>query len=136
MRGLLDRYVDRAMRDEEVLVNEPSRARTVLVWGVLGFAAVLAATTVRLWAGPGPLNALGAVVLGAYAGLGAIGRYRRAASFRNGWLAGRARMLASIDEALRRGLTMDDWVRGEVERDAHLFTVHPLSDDEGEGGSQ
>lgn len=38
-------------------------------------------------------------------------------SYRTGWLIGRARMLLSMEEAARRGLTGEEWAIAEAERD-------------------
>lgn len=39
-------------------------------------------------------------------------------AYNRGWLAGRSTMISALVEAQRRDLGLDDWLRGEFERDA------------------
>jgi hypothetical protein len=45
----------------------------------------------------------------------------RSRAYRNGYLDGRAQMIASITEAMMRGMTPEEWVRLEVERDEKVI---------------
>jgi len=50
-------------------------------------------------------------------------RYRRI-RYRDGWLDGRARMIQSLDEALRRDMSLEDWVRSMAEEDGVRMAGH------------
>lgn len=41
----------------------------------------------------------------------------RKAAWNAGWFSGRGQMVASLDEGLRRGLTLNEWLISEAERD-------------------
>lgn len=125
-----------ALRDEQAHVHNPRRARTVFRLGVASLVLVLTCAAFRIWGDPGtPWDAVTSVILGGYAGAAALGRTRRGLAYRSGWIDGRMGMLASLIEARDRGMTMPEWVAGEMERDAHLLGV-PWEHDEGSGGTQ
>jgi hypothetical protein len=42
-------------------------------------------------------------------------------AYLSGWFRGRSAMLASLEEANRRGLSASEWVVGEMERDLALM---------------
>jgi hypothetical protein len=47
-----------------------------------------------------------------------IGRLAAYNAYNHGWITGRAVMISALVESGRRGQTMDEWLRGEFERDA------------------
>lgn len=73
----------------------------------------------------GALDLGAALLVGAFAGMGALAGTRRAISYRTGWLKGRARMVDALREAMQRGLTMEDWLHGELARDFATMGVVP-----------
>lgn len=115
---LLDRFITRELADETALVDDKQRATRLYRRALLAVALVLAATLARLFSEHVVALLLAGVVLGWYAARGALLGVTRAVTYRAGWLAGRRAFVASLDEAARRGMSFDDWLKREAERDA------------------
>lgn len=129
---ILDRFIEpavqRRLRAERVLVEQPRRARAVFIRGVVAFAVVFGSFVVMQWTDPGPLHALCSVIVGGWLGWNATALFARALAYRSGWSDGREVMIASMSEAMRRGLTMNDWLIGEMERDAAVYGFNPYAE--------
>lgn len=112
---------------DKTLVQRPHRARWLFARSLAVFLAVLAGWAVYVWSsGDQPLpHVLLGVVLGGYLGTTALGTLSRPMAYRSGWLDGRATMVAALSEAQRRGLSPDDWLRGQWEADAAVLGISP-----------
>jgi hypothetical protein len=122
---LMTRSVDRQRRRDRTLVAEPGRERRLMVQAALTFVAALTCFNIVVWApleSPwGMVRVVGATGLGWVIGMVPMRHLGRAMSYRSGWLDGRSAMVSSLSEALRRGLTLEDWVHGEAERDFKML---------------
>lgn len=126
--SLLDRYAERSIENEQSYVDNPQRARRLWKRDIAIFITLLVAMIAEDFL-DGLLGAFCNVIVGFGIGAAAFSSTRRALSYKSGWLRGRGMMFASMDEAMRRGFTMTEWVRGELARD-HDLLCH--DDDESE----
>lgn len=117
----VDRLVTRLADDDRTLVHDPRGGRRLGVGAfvscLVGFASICA----LIWADPGWLTTVAGAVLGGLVGRAGLARLRRAMSYRSGWLAGRQVMVSALSEALRRGMDVEDWLHGELERDVKML---------------
>jgi hypothetical protein len=114
--------VDRSIKDEAALVDDPRRARRVfywmLVWLVVGFGVifVLAPRTNSV------LSLLAVLACSAMVGRSTLITLRRMQAYRNGWIEGRIGLLNSMREAERRGMSLEEWEQLEAERVARVMS--------------
>lgn len=134
---LLDRYVVRSLNNERALVEDLRRARRVFYGCLVLFFVAFAAIGVRLWWGPGsPADWVGGIVLGALSAWGALTGVVRMHAYRSGWLDGRHQMVRALSEGLDRGMTPEEWLQGEFERDLYVLGAcgsRDRGDSSGEG---
>lgn len=121
--ALADRSVARTNRNNEALVREPHRARRMflvdLVWFVVALAAMVLYgmdSLVPTWA-----TMLLGLVVGWFVGRGVMARTFRSMTYRSGWLDGRMTMVSTLEESARRGISPDDWLASEYERDVAIM---------------
>lgn len=111
---------------QRAFVHDRRAARRVvfvnLVMAVALFACIFFWTLL-----PGVLGVIATTVVALFAGLGAFWLVQHAAAYRSGWLNGRYEMTVSLNEAMRRGMRLEDWLLGEVEKDAIVLGAHPNS---------
>lgn len=129
----LDRLTDRSLAEEKAYVAGESRrvrwmtvragAFALTTWGSLVVATGW--TSAPWW-----LHLVTAMLLGWAVGLLPMRTLRRALAYRNGWLDGRQAMVVALAEAMRRGMSWDDWLSGEYARDAVIMGVPPGQRDE------
>lgn len=116
-----DRLTDRSLRDERAYVEDPPRVRRLvarsMLFGGLAMVSLAGVTLLEagLWA-----TACG-MFLGGFVGSSIIRTVQRAGAYRNGWLRGRSAMIASLQEASRRGMSLEEWATGELERDLEMM---------------
>lgn len=130
MNTLVQSWLDKVRADEQAWVDDHRRARRLTIRCALWLLLALACTTVRVWGQPGWVDAAGGLVLGAFAGVGAISIVRRGTAYRNGWLAGRHRMVLALVEAQDRGLPPEAWLQGERDRDLGVVGLPPTPPDD------
>lgn len=108
-------------RDERASVSDPRRMRRMLATGLLTFGLVVAAVFIGQndW---GWATAVAAGFIGLIAGRVGLLGIRRTLAYRHGWLEGRHQMIVSLHESAERGMTLDDWLRGELERDVGILS--------------
>lgn len=128
--SFLDKIVARSIENERALVDDPQRARRMLLRDVAIFVVALVCLVGRDWLDAHPVAyLLASCFVGWVVGLGALSATRRASSYRSGWLAGRSQMISAMLEAQRRDLDASQWLQGELDRDAHLLGLHLMHDD-------
>lgn len=129
MRDPVTWWVDRSIASQRSAVDEPHLFRRVLLRVGVLFLVVLFCALIRLWWAPGSQwDVVTGAVLGALAALGALHGLSRAMAYRDGWLRGRAAMVAALGEARERGMSLDDWLAGELERDLGRFAFRRPDD--------
>jgi hypothetical protein len=120
INAIFDRMTENRTRNTRSLVSEPGRFRRVIVFAMAGMVITIAAAFLGIL-NAGPVGNVSVAVLiflslhGAYSGV------HQAVSYRQGWLEGRQAMAASYREAHLRGMSVEDWVEGELERDTSLI---------------
>lgn len=127
----LDAFTMRLIPDDTVLVKEPHNRRhytralvglvvCFIVWGYYAFSD-----------SDGILRVLAGIAVGWMVGRGVLSLLLRRMSYRSGWLDGRMQMVRSLNEAMRRDMTLDEWLRGEYARDNAVLglRLEPLPDD-------
>jgi hypothetical protein len=124
--GWLDRWftnaAKRAISDEKAYVANPRRLRGLLRWDIGTFIVVIAMVILRSWTHSGTFLDLAAMwVIMFVLGSCLLRRLTRARAYRNGWLDGRMQMVSSMAEAMNRGLTLEQWMDCELERDAEVM---------------
>jgi hypothetical protein len=129
MTRLTEWWVARQMANERSRVKDPRRARRVMitdaVLAVLAFAALITAGLQGPWVG------LARMTLGVFVGASLFAATRRALSYRSGWLDGRVAMMVSMQEAQLRGMSAEEWLEGEMQRDFVMMGWADLDDGEG-----
>jgi hypothetical protein len=113
------------MDQDKTLVTDPPRGRSLFLRSGLVLLVVFAATAVELWTG-GWVQSLAHVTVAGWVGWTAFYGYRRAQLYKDGWLDGRGQMITAMSEAMGRGLTLDDWLAGEWERDCAVMGIRPV----------
>lgn len=120
-KGPLDRFFHwlylREKRSEQTGVVEPERLRHLFRYDMAIFALLVTTVILRSALSPGLLDTTAGVVGGAIVGMHLLRTTRRARAYQRGWLDGRKQMIASMEEAMRRDINMQDWLHGEIERD-------------------
>lgn len=132
---IIDRLVERSRRHERTLVDDHRGARRLMRREFALFLIVLSALFWREQSDGGWLDVAGALLVALFVGWGALAGTRRALSYRNGWLDGRAQMVGALTEAVHRGIPATDWLRGELERDYSVLGVRTIvlaDEEEGE----
>lgn len=122
------RWLAQVRANEEAWVADHRRAKRLTLHAVGWTALVLASIVVRTWLAPGSWADVAAgLLLGAFAGVGALGTVRRGIAYRSGWLDGRMRMVHALTEAQQRGMGLHDWLAGELDRDHAVLGLPPAS---------
>ncbi len=110
---------------DDLLVRAPHKHRRILVMSVMPFIVGMAAVVAlsldgdgNHWYGfaAGPVFGL----LIAWSSTNTLARFR---AYRDGWLEGRAAMIAALIEAGKRRLTVAEWMQAQAEQDAALMGV-------------
>lgn len=117
----LDRLVTRSAHDDETYVRDPRSSRRLAVAAAAWMLSGMGATLVLVWSEPGPMTAAASGLLGVMVARAAMARMRRATSYRSGWLKGRLVMVNALSESLRRGMSVEEWLQAEFERDAKIL---------------
>lgn len=108
--------LDRTERADSALLE--GRNRELSLWTTARFVVALAALQLTVWPPKDSVwYMLGVVLLGGMLGQWAAIRLSRATARQIGYLDGRRQMWASLHESWERGLSYDEWVEGELERD-------------------
>jgi hypothetical protein len=103
----------------------------MFVRDALAFVVFLAAMVTQNVLEGGWLDTVCMLAVAVAVGQGALGGTRRAMSYMGGYVNGRCAMIRSLDEAQRRGMTLEEWLRGELARDMALFGSNGGPDDRG-----
>lgn len=122
----LDRLVTRnaeyEMRLTKIYINEPHRIRGLFwrgmvgfVWGIVLIMGMNFVPRESFW------FTFCSVCVGWLLGRGAMRQFARARAYRDGWLAGRMQMIISMKESHERGMSPDEWLEGEMERDMSVM---------------
>lgn len=112
-----------SQRDERALVSTDHRRWRWLMVRTAGWFLVLLLASMYV---SGHLSG-GAPAIAVGAGMGlAVARASsatlgRARAYRSGWLEGRSAMVGALSEAMRRGLTPEEWLRSQLEADLALL---------------
>lgn len=132
---LATKLAQRTTQNERALIESHERARRLMLRESALFVLALVAVFFRpISDGPLWLWIPASLLVGCLVGWGALSGTRRAFAFRNGWLDGRAQMIGALSEAMKRGLTLDEWIRSELARDsAALGITIELPDDDERG---
>jgi hypothetical protein len=113
-----DKAADYVRRVERAGVENPRLIRRFVIVGAVWWGVAFACLfLVQLDHAPLVLSAVTGPLLGCYIGLSALKRTTRALAYRSGWLDGRTAMVSALSEAMRREWPIEDWLRGELERD-------------------
>lgn len=119
----LDWTLDQMRRTEAMLVaNDRRHQRRVIALDVAMWLLGMAALVAYPWVAGGWRFACG-VMLGVMMGRLTLTGLKRAQAYRRGWLHGRQAMTLSMLEAMRRGMSLDEWVVAEMRRDQALLGV-------------
>lgn len=114
--------VDRSIKDEAALVDDPRRARRVWYWMMAWVLASFAAIFV-LAPNTDSVPELAAILFAsALLGRGTLITMRRMQAYRNGWIDGRTSLLHSMKEAERRGMSLEEWEQTEIERVSQVMS--------------
>jgi hypothetical protein len=114
-------YADRVHRIERTLVDGRTQ-RPLWVRGVVVFVVLFLAN--QLVSPALPKYAL-MLALSVMVGLVPLHCWQRAASYRSGWLDGRRAMVVAMGEASQRGMSLNDWLDAELERDMRILGIKP-----------
>lgn len=139
MNRLVEALARRSQTRERVLVTDPSRQTREVARAGAVLVLLAVAASGPLWAPPGSWgDVLSGLLLAVLAGGSVVAALRTKMAYRNGWLEGRGQMVNALAEAMRRGLTPEEWLEGELERDYAVMRVpedqrHLADDEEDEG---
>lgn len=122
MHDALDPLARRAVRNERAFVDEPQRARWLVLRDFALFVAVLVATFVDDSL-TGWRDVAAMMFVAVYVGYGAFQTTRKMSAYRSGWLDGRRAIVSSLSEAQRRGLSADEWAALELARDFSVLGI-------------
>ena len=118
---MFERIGERALRLEQAYVDDDAKALRALLLSGLTRLALCVALWVAWWFSEVPMwTTLLAPGAGAASAVFVMGMWTRALAYRRGWLEGRMRMVAALAEAQRRGLDLDDWLEGELDRNRRV----------------
>jgi hypothetical protein len=132
LHRLTDRAVERVLRRERTAVEQPELMLRMLVIELGAFVVVIVCWFAALWGDSAIANSVATVVTGVALGMSAMPMTRRAHAYRAGWLRGRAQFVASLEEAHRRGFSLQQWLEAELARDLSVLGLpsYPQHDDE------
>jgi hypothetical protein len=110
---------------EQVTVAEPHHKRWLLLVDLALLLLLVGLIVAGAWIDDWHILAavsrrvlLIAIIFVAWLALRSTARSR---AYRNGYLDGRQMMIGSITEAMMRGMTPEEWVRVELERDQRII---------------
>jgi hypothetical protein len=109
---------------DHLLVQSPSRWRLYVARDLSLFVITLGAWIIWPHVFGTWLGVVCGIAVGLQLGRTALLGVRRQMTYRAGWVHGRGAMIASLTEALRRGMTMDEWVSREAVRDLAMIGEH------------
>jgi len=119
-RVVMVRWMDYRHRVDAMLVQrDHKRMRNQTIWAGGKFLIGLALIMLFTWTTD--VGSIWTVGLGLVVGTFPMQNLARAQSYRSGWLEGRRAAFSAHREAERRGLSTDDWIAGEYERDLNVF---------------
>lgn len=110
--------------DERAGVANPRRLGWLSFLDVLAWLVAFAIAWLCVFHTPQHSYVWATLVVGAAFPVAAyllLRRRRRARAYSRGWLDGRAQLFGSIEEALRRDMSLAEWMRTEVERDEKVI---------------
>lgn len=124
--GWVDRFftaqAKRQLANEKTYVDNPRRLRRLFLWDVGTFIVILALVVAEAWATESSMVDVFAIPLVILLlGRTLLARLVRARAYRNGWLDGRRQMIGSMTEAMRREMTIEQWLESEMERDHQVM---------------
>ena len=125
-RGPFDCFMHRLFlrqkRNEQTGVAEPHRLRRLWRYDMAIFLVLMIALMGVSFTPPGEwLHVVIGAVVGSIVGINLFRTLHRARAYQRGWLDGRKQMVASMEEAMRRRMDIEDWLQGELERDFHVM---------------
>lgn len=121
-------------RDEQTWVRHDTRwLRGLFARAALIFVVGVFCDFYLQWGSPGWLYTLASVVIGMIVGRVAFTTIARAQAYRNGWIDGRGQSMISLAEAMRRGLSPQEWIVSQYEADMATLgaTLVPLEQPKG-----
>src|SRR4051794_14789658 len=98
-------------------VQKPQLVRRALIIDAIIFVITFACWAFWPMFVGTPASPVISVIVGLQLGRTCILTIRRAATYRSGWLDGRASFVAAMSEAQRRGMSPADWLASEFARD-------------------
>lgn len=113
----LDTLAQLTLRDEAAYVDDHPRARRIVMRAGGWLLLVIIALTVQAFWPMSWWAAAAGVPIAIFAATGTLARVSRAQSYRSGWLKGRMQMVLALNEAMRRGMSFEDWLTSELARD-------------------
>lgn len=124
--GILDAIARRSIDRQGVLVASPQSMRREAAKVGLMFAVLLVASSAPIWAEPASLpDVVARLVLAVFAGAAVVSFLRTKLAYRSGWLDGRAQMVRTLSESMRRELSLQEWLEGELARDYAVLGMDP-----------
>lgn len=132
MSRLAGWLTSRHIAKERALVADPQGARRLLVRDLLLAALGLGALVGEDFL-PSPWDVVAGFVVALMLGFCLMAGFRRALTYKSGWLDGRSAMIHAMVEAMDRGMTLDEWLDGEMTRDFAIMGVSPPSWGQEEG---
>lgn len=114
------------MSMEEAFVQRKRRS-TAVVWGLSVVMLLLAFgsffTLYSVWASLPILQQVLFTVVTWLAMSGALTWSARALAYKHGWLTGRNEMVLALREASHRGISIEDWLESEMERQIFVMGI-------------
>ena len=125
----LDDLISFSTSIERMHIEHPQWVLRVIIFDVVLFVITFTAWLVwPLFVGK-PFGVVLAVLVGLQLGRTCLLGVRRAATYRSGWLRGREAFVSSMQEAMQRGFTLEQWLSREFARDVAIMG-EVLDDDE------
>lgn len=122
--SLGDRVGARVQRTDRMLVtHDVAHFWAIVIIDLVMFLAAVLAWVFTRGLGPGRLAFTLTMLVGLQLGRTGFMTVRRASAYRHGWLRGRSAMVNSMDEASRRGMSVDEWLQTELARDCMVLGV-------------
>lgn len=122
---LAERLTQRSLDNTKSRVNDPRRARRIMIVELALFVGAMIAGFARGWTDEHWLDVAATMFVSGLVGLWAFGTTRRSIAYQHGWVDGRQQMIGALAEAQRRDIDLVQWVHGEWLRTASVLGVDP-----------
>lgn len=119
---LFSRLARRETRLTQAYVDEPHLLRGMFLRGVAALVVAIALiVAINYFPSSSFYFTLCSVSIAWLLGNSALRHLRNAQAYRNGWLDGRMQMISALSESMNRGMSPDEWIEGEMERDREVL---------------